>query len=318
MYKHVLKWTTIVVLLGVSLPKELLSQSVKTKTFRDCTRCPEMVVIPSGTFQMGSPATEKDRNEDEGPRKEVHIRRFAVSKYDITRGEWAIFAKATRRDTVQGCVWTGRTKAEADPIGSWRNLGFVQDDRHPVVCVTWKDAQDYVHWLSRISGQHYRLLSEAEWEYAARARTDTPFPWGELGSHEYANYGADNWGGLALGHDQWINTSPVGSFQPNAFALYDMHGNVLQWLQDCFASDYSELLIDGSAYQQDVELKTTGDMAWMNGTRSCDYRRVRGGDWGDPARMIRSAARNFAPAPGFTLENYRSGGVGFRVARTLN
>jgi formylglycine-generating enzyme required for sulfatase activity len=174
-----------------------------------------------------------------------------------------------------------------------------------------------VHWLSQTSGKKYRLLSEAEWEYAARAGTDTAFPWGPIADHAHANYGADNWGGLASGRDHWVNTSPVGSFPPNAFGLYDMQGNVLQWVQDCFAPDYSELPGDGSAYVRDVQLTTSGDLAFMNGTRSCSYRRVRGGDWGDPPMMIRSAARNFAPAPGFTLENYRSGGLGFRVAKTL-
>ena len=152
---------------------------------------------------------------------------------------------------------------------------------------------------------------------SARAGTETVYPWGTGASHEYANYGADNWGGLASGRDKWVNTSPVGSFPPNAFGLYDMHGNVLQWVQDCFASNYSDLPIDGSAYQRDVELKTTGDFAYMSGARSCAYRRNRGGDWGDPPMMIRSAARNLAPPPGSKLETYRSGGVGFRVAETL-
>jgi sulfatase-modifying factor enzyme 1 len=112
---------------------------------------------------------------------------------------------------------------------------------HPVVCLTWSDAQDYVHWLSENTGKKYRLPSESEWEYAARAGSETAYPWGAGASHEYANYGADNWGGLASGRDKWVNTSPVDSFPPNAFGLHDMHGNVLQWLQDCFAPDYSAL-----------------------------------------------------------------------------
>jgi formylglycine-generating enzyme required for sulfatase activity len=287
------------------------------QVFRDCPECPEMVVIPAGSFTIGSPASEKDRYVDEEPRRQVSVRRFAVSKFDITRGEWAVFVSATKRETPQGCTWTGRTKDEIDPIGSWRNLGFAQDDRHPVVCVTWSDAQDYVHWLSEKTDKKYRLLSESEWEYAARAGTETAYSWGSVASHEYANYGADNWGGLASGRDKWVNTSPVGSFPPNAFGLHDMDGNVLQWVQDCFAPDYSALRTDGSAYQRDVQLKTAGDFAYMSGTSSCAYRRLRGGDWGDPPMMIRSAARNLAPPPKSKLETYRSGGVGFRVAKTL-
>jgi formylglycine-generating enzyme required for sulfatase activity len=288
------------------------------KSFRDCSGCPEMIALPGGTFTIGSPANEKDRSEEEGPRRKINIRKFAAAKFDVTRGEWATFVSATKRGTSLGCAWTGRTKGETDPVGSWRNLGFEQDDSHPVVCVTWRDAQDYALWLRQKTGQNYRLLSEAEWEYAARAGTDTAYPWGSVASHEYANYGAENWGGMASGRDRWVNTSPVGSFPPNAFGLYDMNGNVLQWVQDCFAPDYAELPTDGSAYEKVVQLKTTGDLAYMDGTSSCAYRMVRGGDFGDPGMMIRSAARNWAPPPGSTLEKYRSGGVGFRVARTLD
>jgi formylglycine-generating enzyme required for sulfatase activity len=301
----------------LALTAAFAGQKPPAQTFRDCPLCPEMIVIPSGSFTIGSPASEKERSDDEGPRKQVHIRQFAASKYDITRGEWARFVAATKRETVAGCAWTGRSKEKADPAGSWSNLGFTQDDNHPVVCVTWNDAQDYARWLSQQSGKKYRLLSESEWEYAARAGSDTAFPWGSIADHAHANYGADNWGGLASGRDRWVYTSPVGSFPANAFGLYDMNGNVLQWVEDCFAPDYSGLPDDGSAYLRDVELSTTGDLAFMNRTRSCSFRRVRGGDCGDPPMMIRSAARNFAPAPGFTLETYRSGGVGFRVARTM-
>jgi formylglycine-generating enzyme required for sulfatase activity len=119
------------------------------------------------------------------------------------------------------------------------------------------------------------------------------------------------------GRDQWVSTSSVGSCPPNAFALYDMNGNVLEWVQDCFAPDYSNLPVDGSAYKKDLQLKTSGDFAYMIGTSACSYHRLRAGDWGDPPRMIRSATRNWAPPRGWTLENYRSGGIGFRVAKTL-
>jgi formylglycine-generating enzyme required for sulfatase activity len=214
--------------------------------------------------------------------------------------------------------WTGRGGSKPDPAGSWRSLGFEQDDTHPVVCVTWSDAQDYARWLGQRTGHAYRLLTEAEWEYAARAGAATPFPWGPEASHEDANYGAETCcKGLASGRDRWEYTSPVGSFPPKAFGLYDMQGNVLQWVQDCF-SPYEGLATDGSAYEAAIELKGAVPFPSMTGTNACAYRMLRGGDWGNPPRMIRSAFRNFGPGRGSTLQDYRSGGVGFRVARTLD
>jgi len=293
------------------------------QTFRDCTSCPEMTVIPAGSFTIGSPSGEPGRYDSEGPQRNVSIRQFAVGKFDITRAEWAAFVKATNRETIEGCAWSGFKHKdlkdwESNPRASWHNLGFPQNDNHPVVCISWSDAQDYVHWLSKQTGGKYRLLTESEWEYAARAGTLTAYPWGSSPSHEFANYGTDSCcSGLASGRDQWIYTSPVGSFPPNAFGLYDMHGNVLQFVEDCFSEGYTALPTDGSPYQQEVELKMTGRFSFMNGTSSCASRMLRGGDWGDPSRMIRSSFRNWAPGPGFTLQNYRSGGVGFRVAKTL-
>lgn len=293
-------------------------------SLRDCDRCPVLVVIPAGNFTMGSPATEAGRYDEEGPQRSVHIGRLAVEKFDVTRGEWAAFASATNRATSGGCTWSslpGVGPMEPNPKATWQTLGFVQDDAHPVVCVTWDDAQDYAHWLGELTGHKYRLLTEAEWEYAARAGTDTPYPWGVNASHEHANYGADSCcSGEASGLDKWVGTSPGNAFPPNQFGLYDMNGNVMQWVQDCFAPSfsYAGLPADGSAYQEAVTLKLSGDLKIMNGTSSCAHHMLRGGDWGDPPAMIRSAARSFGPPPGSPLQNYRSAGVGFRVARVLN
>ena len=281
-----------------------------------------MVVLPEGGFDIGSPADEPGRWEAEGPQSRIHIRQFAVGKFHVRRGEWAAFVAATHRETKGGCSWSGLPSAkneEPDPAATWRNFGYPQDDSHPVVCLTFGDAQDYVAWLRERTGHRYRLLSEAEWEYAARARSTTAFPWGSDASHEHANYGADSCcSGLKSGRDQWIHTSPVGSFPPNAFGLYDMNGNAMQWVQDCFAPTYADMPKDGTPYEVRVTLTLSGDLTFMSGTNSCSYRMLRGGDSFNPPDMIRSAARNFAPPPGSTIEDYKSTATGFRVARTLD
>ena len=149
--------------------------------FRNCAECPELVVIPAGDFVMGSPANEQGRFDEEGPQRRVHIGKLAVGKFHVTRGQWAAFASATNRGTSGGCAWSGLPGSKGDqpnPAATWRNFGFPQDDAHPVVCVTHGDAEDYMRWMSRQTGHHYRLLTEAEWEYASRAGSTTPYPWG--------------------------------------------------------------------------------------------------------------------------------------------
>ncbi len=201
--------------------------------FRDCAdSCPEMVVIPGGNLLMGSPDSETGRDAWEGPQKTIAIRRLAVGRFDIIRGQWAAFVAATHRPVATGCAWASSKGPTLDPERSWQTVDFVQDDTHPVVCVSWGDAQDYVRWLRAKTGHSYRLLTEAEWEYAACAGSTTPFSAGETLSHDQANYGNDTCcSGLAAGKDVWAATSPVGSFPANGFGLYDMQGNVLQWTQ---------------------------------------------------------------------------------------
>ncbi len=331
MIRNKLFTTSILIFLSVFFSTLTFAQTKKTSsslkpghTFKDCTDCPEMVVIPAGAFMIGSPENEKGRYPEEGPQQKVNIKEFAVGKFDITKKQWVVFVKETNRPTTGGCSWaalpgdTGKPW-NPNPAANWNNIGFMQDSSHPVVCITWYDAQDYATWLSKKTGFTYRLLSEAEWEYAARAGTTTAYYWGDSASHEYANYGVDTtWGiGLVKGRDQWMSTSPVGSFPPNAFGLYDMVGNVMQYLEDCFAGSYADLLTDGTAYKKNIQLKMTGELSSMNGTSSCSYRMVRGGSFGDPPGMLRSAFRNWAPGPGATLKNYSSSGLGFRVARPL-
>jgi formylglycine-generating enzyme required for sulfatase activity/uncharacterized caspase-like protein len=271
-------------------------------TFRDCDVCPEMVVIPPGSFTMGAPSSEEGRFDAEGPQRRVNIARaFGVGKYEVTRGEFAQFVNETNRQ-VSGC-WVRRDgKFQDDASKSWRDTGFAQNDNHPVACVNWDDAKAYVAWLSRKSGKSYRLLTEAEWEYAARAGTSTAYYWGESPDCRYAN-GADEaaktvftgWTGVVNCADNHVYTAPVGSFQPNAFGLHDMSGNVLEWTEDCWNANYNGALSDSSA-------RTTGE---------CGQRVLRGGSWDGNPRGLRSAGRLRGSSG---LRNY---GGGLRVARTF-
>ncbi len=267
-------------------------------SFQDCPSCAKMVVLPAAHFLMGSPADEPGRGPDEGPQVDVEVGRFAIADADVTRAQWRAFVEDTGRADGLGCAYSGLPKEQAS-AASWRNLGFAQGDDEPVVCVSWNEAQAYVQWLSRKTGRAYRLPTEAEWEYAARAGTSTAFPWGKDASHDWANYGADACCTPATeGADRWVNTSPIRSFPPNGFGLYDMIGNVWQWTQDC----YVESLAGRPAVASSVERD------------GCQFRVARGGTWGDPPVLIRSASRNYAPPPGDIVAEYRSAGFGLRVA----
>jgi formylglycine-generating enzyme required for sulfatase activity len=322
----------LIALMLITITSFAQSKHKPGQTFKDCKDCPEMVVIPAGSFMMGSPENEPGRfsNPDEGPvegpQRLVNVRQFAAGKFDITKKQWAAFVKATDRPAGGGCGWAhlpGEDSLQpwlprAD--ANWNHVGFEQDSSHPVICMSWTDAHDYAEWLGKKTGFTYRLLSEAEWEYAARAGTTTPYSWGTTASREYANYGRDSVAGFgyASGHDSWICSSPVGSFPPNQFGLYDMNGNVLQWVDDCFSKTYEELPTDGSAYKKDMLLDSTGKMSWMIVKTACAFHMIRGGCYGDPPRMLRSAFRNWGGLPGaMTPDLSRSAGGGFRVARTL-
>ena len=251
--------------------------------FRDCTECPEMVVVPAGSFLMGSPPTEPGREADEGPRHRVRLPgAFAVGVYEVTFAEWDACQRAG------GCAW--------DPPDQGWGRG-----RRPVINVSWEDARQYVAWLSSRTGERYRLLSEAEWEYAARAGTTTPFHTGKTISPELANYNGELTYGAGAGGTYRRQTVPVGSFPANEFGLHDVHGNVWEWVEDCWHGDYDGAPNDGSA---------RGD---ARGRPRCNWRVVRGGTWFYEPRLLRSAYRswNFAG-------NRSSEFGGFRVVRTLD
>ena len=268
--------------------------------FRDCPDCPEMVVVPSGRFDMGSPPTEEGRHDNEGPVHPVTIGyRFAAGVHEVTRGEFARFVSATNRVVGSSCWgWDGKWRER--PRAGWRDPGFAQDDAHPVTCVSWSDAKAYVRWLSEQTGEPYRLLSESEWEYVARAGTTTARFWGEDSSSEQCRYanGADastDYPRAAGCDDGYAHTSPAGSHEANEFGLRDVSGNVFEWLEDCWNGSYRGAPSDGGAWE-------TGD---------CDRRVFRGGSWLNEPRFLRSAFR-----VRYAL-GYRSNVLGFRVARTL-
>lgn len=273
-------------------------------TFRDCVQCPEMLVVPAGQFEMGSPQGEEGRFEDEGPQHSVSIgRRFAVSRTPITRAQYDVFAQAVGRALSQGCMRMSDGGWVAGPELNWRDPGFEQSEDHPVVCVSWDDAKAYADWLTTETGAHYRLLSEAEFEYAARAGRAARFPWGEApddvclhanGFDLSARREHPDWPSLEC-DDGAAYTSPVASYRANAFGLFDMTGNVFQWTQDCFAEGYTSAPVDGSA-------NLSGD---------CRIRVIRGGSWLNGTRGLRSAMRDRDPRDG------RYANIGIRVARDL-
>ena len=258
--------------------------------FRDCPHCPEMVVVPPGRFVAGPPTSEEDGHSDEGSRHGVTIGSpLAIGVHEATRGEFDYFASSTGR-SMRGSCWVredGEWRLRSDR--SWRSPGFPQTDSHPVVCVSWDDARAYVRWLSHETGESYRLLSGSEWEYAARAGTTMRYWWGADIGRNRAN--CDGCGSRWDGE----STAPVGSFAANGFGLRDVHGNVWEWVQDCWNAGYAGPPGDGSAWE-------SGD---------CSDRALRGGSWSSDPRFLRAAYRSGNVA-GNRFDN-----LGFRVARMI-
>ena len=253
-----------------------------TERFRDCAECPLMAVVPAGTFMMGAPESEFGSGHLERPVHAVSVPSFAVGVYEVTFAEW------------DACV--------ASPgCGDYRLdvLGWGRDDR-PVIDVNWDDAKRYVEWLSKKTGETYRLLSESEWEYAARAGTTTPFHTGATITAGQANYnGRYSYPDPTRTRDPngiyREQTMPVGSFGANAWGLHDVHGNVYEWVEDCWNDSYAGAPSDGSA--------------WL--TDNCGARVLRGGSWIDFPAALRAANRSGLPS------GARNVNIGFRVARTL-
>lgn len=251
-------------------------------TFKDCGNCPEMVVVPSGEFMMGSPETERGRNANEGPQHKVTIAEaFAVGKVEVTFAQW------------DDCVKEGGCATRPEDSGWGRG-------RRPVINVSYSDAKEFVAWLAKKTGKPYRLLTEAEWEYAARAQTKwnpspPPFSTGATISYQQANYDANFSYGRPNGGIYRQKTVDTGTMPKNAFGLHEMHGNVWEWVEDCYKDSYAGAPSDGSAVQ----------------ARDCKLRILRGGSWNYHPVALRAAYR-YA-----TFGDLRVNQAGFRVARSL-
>ena len=279
--------------------------SGRSEWFIDCPSCPEMIVVPSGRFIMGSPKDEKDRDWNfrrlfgyevaEEQQTTITISKpLAVARFPVTRGEFAAFASATNHQAVQGCAEGGFIYADKN----WRNPGFDQNDRHPVVCISWGDANAFTAWLSKTTGKSYRLLSEAEREYVTRAGTTTRFWWGSSITPSQANFDnrvTNGQTGEVTGEFRG-GTSEVEFFSANPWGLFDVHGNVWAWSGDCAIVQNDARPGDGTAVA----------------SPSCPTRAIRGGSWMRHAGSLRSAARDWREPPTGNVE------VGFRVVRTLD
>ena len=293
------------------------------KRIKECADCPSMVVVPGGRFVIGSPDSEPGRHKNEGPRRTLDIQTLAVSQTEITRAQFRAFLRSTGRSLAPGCDTHGDgTDGNWDSVASasWTRPGFSQGEDHPVVCVTWQDAHDYAAWIATRTHQPYRLLGEAEWEYAARGGTTSAFYWGDAedGACAYANGGDRSllralpaWsqaiasaqqnrepGARILECDDGAGfTRRVGQLRANAFGLFDMTGNVWEWVEDCYQDgSYEHLSANGRPPE----------------TATCEKHRARGGSWDDYPIDLRSARRTSA-----LDQSVRRNDTGFRIARDV-
>jgi formylglycine-generating enzyme required for sulfatase activity len=288
--------------------------------FRDCADCPPMVVVPAGSFVMGLADDDGSSTAWERPQHTVLVPSFALGRTHVTRGQFARFVAATRYRPEPGCWhvpfphnFEGHGPAAESRWRSWRNPGWQQTDNHPVACVSYEDAVAYTAWLAARTGKPYRLPSEAEWEYAARAGTTGRRWWGDGLPCRFENIADLTWADahgfrerdpeqVALCRDGYPYTSPAGRFRANPFGLHDMMGNAAHWVADCAHDSYAGAPTDGSAWMEGGPVALSG---------GCGSRVVRGHDWGSRPQEMAVAARG-----GIDPER-RNVYTGFRVARTL-
>jgi formylglycine-generating enzyme required for sulfatase activity/DNA-binding winged helix-turn-helix (wHTH) protein len=276
--------------------------------FQDCETCPEMIVLPAGEFLMGSPASETGRVDVEGlPRRVVIPKRIAIGKFEITVDQMSAFMVETGMSIGGSCrrlvnperpppTWSA-------PEASLENPGFEITGSHPAVCISWHEAQSYVAWLQRRTGKPYRLPTEAEWEYAARAGTTTRYSFGNeetalCAFARFADLGSQfGWRDACYSELAAYGAAPVGSFKSNQWGIFDMHGNVWEWVEDCWTPNPLEIPVDGSAFAR---------------PGNCEIGVIRGGSFSSSSIMVRSAIRS----PMRTANHMYNAGL--RVALTLS
>lgn len=290
-----------------------LDEDLGPGVFRDCSDCPEMKQLPAGSFTMGAAATQLDqipwqRQIDgarilwESPQKNVNFAApFAIGRFEVTRGQFRAFIRASGRAIAPDCVvWAGDWDRSANGK-TWADAGIPQRDDHPAVCVSKEDAEAYAAWLTQITGRKYMLPTEAQWEYALRAGTEAVLPWGDNleDACAYANLADAT---LSAKHparpahscsDGWLYTAPVGMKKPNAWGLYDMAGNVWEWVADCWTPNHDKLPADGAAVM----------------TGFCGESPLRGGAYGTGPMFTRISSRG-----GPDARTTRQSWIGFRVA----
>jgi formylglycine-generating enzyme required for sulfatase activity len=260
------------------------ADDTREPVFRDCPSCPEIVRLDGGVFRMGSPLDEPGRLPDEGPRTTVEVDAFGLGRTEVTVAQFARFAEATGRPG-RGCAFFADGGWQEDPTRDWHEPGIEQSPDDPVVCVNFEEARAYADWLRAETGAPYRLPSEAEWEFAARAGTSGAFHTGATLSSDRANVDGVRGG-----------TAPVGSYPANAWGLHDMHGNVWEWVADCWTAGHAGR--PATAVPREAEAAT-----------DCTRRVIRGGSWASAPERARAAYRG---ANGVTARNIY---LGFRVAR---
>lgn len=283
---HALKPLALVATLLATTPAIAAKANEPGTPFKDCKDCPEMVVLPAGSFTMGTPENELGRQPDEGPLHTVTFARpFAISRFQVLAGELQAWQREAKVTLPDGDDRPGRLCSNGKP-------SYPQGPEQPAVCISYDEVRAYVAWLSKKTGKHYRMLSEAEREYAARAGSEGPFPFPLDEGKDYSIARHANTYGAADGYNY---TSPAGSFPANAFGVHDMHGNVYEWVADCQNDDYQGAPVDGSP--------------WLAG--NCASRMIRGNDYSEAPIFSRSGNRNDRdPAT-------RGDWLGFRVAREL-
>lgn len=289
-------------------------------TFRDCAECPEMVALPAGSFVMGSTEEEtskaglpEEQGARERPAHQVTFQKpFAIGKYELTVDEYAAFAKDTGRSATANCITWDKAAGKWGPVAAatWQNPGYEQTGRFPVGCMTIDDARAYVVWLSNKTGKSYRVPSEAEWEYAARAGTRTMLPWADTQDNICARANVSDLTRMETHttadreptrffncRDGFVYAAPVGSFEADPWGLYDTIGNIWEWTEDCFIPHYNGAPTDGSVWRD---------------PKQCDRLIVRSGGWYSRNWFARPAGRS-RESP-----DYLSSTLGIRVVRDLD